>query len=180
MLPGMGSFYFSCLNRKAKNEQCIICSSRKTLFPFDRSLSFIDRKNNFHYNLFNKIDHFGCSCAGRSCINISQGAGHKSSSGTVNQYLSDSRTNLQGQYLFYKTMQHYRISIQRSNSLNQHQQVVTKCKVISGTRKIYTEMFVSEKHLSFQTSCRDETSQKQSFTCGYHNRGFTSTVILPE
>ena len=31
-------------------------------------------------------------------------------------------THLQGQYLIYKTMQHYRNSTQRSNSLNQHQQ----------------------------------------------------------
>ena len=169
----MGSFYFSCLNPKARNEQCIICSSRKTLFPFEQltHCPLLTIKIIFITTYSTKIDHFGCSCAGRSCINISKGAGHKSSSGTVNQHLSDSRTNLQGQYLIYKTMQHYRISVQRSNSLNQHQQVVTKCKVISGTCKIYTEMFVSEKHLSFQTSYRDETSQKQSFTCGYHNRG---------
>ena len=36
-----------------------------------------------------KIDHFGCSCAGRGRIKISERAGHKSSSGTVSQHLSD-------------------------------------------------------------------------------------------
>ena len=133
--------------------QCIICSSRKTLFPFEQltHCPSLTVKIIFITTYSTKIDHLSCSCAGRSCIKISKGAGHKSSSETVNQHLSDapgfdSRTNLQGQYLIYKTMQHYCISAQSSNSLNQHQQVVTKCEVYLGPAKYI------RKRLSLKTS----------------------------
>ena len=121
--------------------QCIISSSWKTLFPFEQahSLSFIDCKNNFHYNLFNKNRSLQLFCARRSCIKISQRVSHKSSSRTVsiNTCLTLLVWNLQGQYLIYKTMQHYRISAQHSNSFNRHQQVVTKCKENLGLQNIY-------------------------------------------
>ena len=38
--------------------------------------------------------------------------------------------------------------------------------------QIYTELFASEAHISFQTSCRNETYQKPSFTCGLPEQRF--------
>ena len=123
-------------------------------------------------NLFNKIDYFLCYCAGRSCRSHKEIIQQVTNLQTVSimnlvslWYSGESpvwcscfwqmgHANLQGQYFIYRTtvltQQH-----PAQNSFIQHQQVVTKCK--ARTYKIYTKLFASEKHLSFQTSCRNET-----------------------
>ena len=116
---------------------------RKTLSPFEQltHCPSLTVKIIFITTCSTKNRSLRLSCAGCSYIKISHNEQVTNLQvKTVNQHLCDapdfdSRTNLQGQYLIYKTMQHYRISAQRSNSLNQHQQVVTKCKVYLGPAK---------------------------------------------
>ena len=122
----LGSFYFSWLNPKAKNEPVFSMHNLHLTENFisvwtAHSLSFIDGKNNFHCKLFNKNNHFGCSVLGAVALKS-----HKSGSHIFKRNCQSTPVwrpwfwNLPGQYLIYKTMQHYRISAQRSNSIDQH------------------------------------------------------------
>ena len=144
MLPGIILFFLAQPQKPRTSlfSQYIICSSRKTLFPFEQltHCPSLTVKIIFITTYSTKIDHFGCSVLGAVALRsrkeqVTNLQAELSITTCLTFLVFDNRTNLQGQYLIYKTMQHYRISAQRTNSLNRHHQVVNKCKKNLGPAK---------------------------------------------